>query len=71
MQTKRKKTEHETKVEFGVISVRLHLWAEELRTQNPAPLDKIDLVQRAAAAMHFMAEQLYGPFDEADISGGA
>jgi hypothetical protein len=57
----RKKTQEETKMEFAVIAVKLQHWAGELKAQDPAPLDKIDLLQRGAAAVFMMTEELFGP----------
>jgi hypothetical protein len=68
MQTKLK-TPHETKVEFIGIAAQLQNWAFDMKEQIPEQVDEIDLLQRGAAAIHFMVEELFGPVDDDDIAG--
>jgi hypothetical protein len=51
-----------TKVEFSALVMGLQSWADELKAQDPAPLDKIDLLQHAAAVL-LTTEELFGPVE--------
>jgi hypothetical protein len=51
------------KLEFATLAVRLQSWADELKALDPVPLERVDLLQRSAAAVLLMTEELFGRVD--------
>ena len=51
------------KLEFATLAVKLQVWADELKASDPVPLDKVDLLQRSAAAALLMTEMIFGRVD--------